>query len=33
MMAVNMTLKTDQSDRRNWAVSLQGLPKPALSST
>ena len=33
MMAVNITLNTDQSVKRNCAVSLRGLPKPALSST
>ena len=32
-IAVNITLKTDQSDNLNWAVSLRGLPKPAFSST
>lgn len=32
-MAENMTLNTDQSVRRNCAVNLQPLPKPAFSST
>ena len=32
-MAVNITLNTDQSVKRNWPVNLLGLPNPARSNT